>query len=78
MANFLAKDGAIDTRETSLNRDLTLVGDEREKLDTRMDRRFIQLQAQFLAMERIISSFQATGEQLNGLIDRLPFTASRR
>lgn len=78
VANFLAKDGAIDTRETSLNRDLTLVGDEREKLDTRMDRRFIQLQAQFLAMERIISSFQATGEQLNGLIDRLPFTASRR
>ncbi|GAB2594938.1 flagellar filament capping protein FliD [Nitrincola alkalisediminis] len=78
VANFLAKDGAIDSRESSLNRDLTLIGDEREKLDTRMDRRFIQLQAQFLAMERIISNFQATGDQLDGLLDRLPFTAKRR
>lgn len=73
--DFLAKDGAVSTRETTLNKQIEGIASDRERLDDRMEKRFLQLQSQFQAMERIISSFQATGDQLDGILDRLPFTA---
>ncbi|KAA0876593.1 flagellar filament capping protein FliD [Nitrincola tapanii] len=76
--DFLSKDGAVSTREASINNQLEAISTDRERLDARMDKRLLQLQAQFQAMERIISSFQATGDQLDGILDRLPFTASKR
>ena len=41
-----------------------------------MESFYARLQAQFLAMERIISGFSASGSFLDGLVDRLPFTQS--
>lgn len=73
--NFLARDGAVSSREASLNQQLESISNDRQRLDDRMDRRLVQLQAQFLAMERIVSSFQSTSDQLDGILDRLPFTA---
>lgn len=77
IAQFLQKDGAISMREDNLNAERANIDVERERLDARMDLRLQQLQAQFLAMERIISSLQATGDQLDGILDRLPFTAKK-
>lgn len=77
IAGFLSRDGGIKSREDTLSRQVTDVKEEQTRLDSRMEKRFDQLQAQFLAMERIISQFQSTGNQLDGILDRLPFTASR-
>ena len=57
-----------------MNTQLSDLKTDREKLDLQMEVREAQLQSQFLAMERIISSLSSTGGQLDGLTDRLPFT----
>ncbi len=74
--SFLARNGLIETREDTLNARLDEIDDDRTDLDTRMEVRRAQLESQFLAMERIISSLNATSDSLDGLIDRLPFTAT--
>lgn len=74
--NLLANDGSIQNREKNINNSLEDITDDRADLDRRMMRLEERLLSQYLAMERIVSSFQSTGNQLNGLVDRLPFTAS--
>jgi flagellar hook-associated protein 2 len=74
--SFLANNGLIDTREDTINDRLDDIEDDRTDLDSRMEVRRAQLEAQFLAMERIIASLNATSDSLDGLIDRLPFTSS--
>lgn len=71
---FLAADGVIDQQEESINNQLEDIKDDREKLDTKMDKRHIYLQNQFIAMERILASLSETTSMLDGLTDRLPFT----
>ncbi|MEH6625176.1 MAG: flagellar filament capping protein FliD [Motiliproteus sp.] len=73
---FLANNGLIDTREETLKSRLEGVEEDRTDLDTRIEVKRAQLEAQFLAMERIIATLNATSDSLDGLIDRLPFTAS--
>ena len=73
--DFLANSGLIDTRESLMDKQLTAIKTDRTDLDSRMEVRYAQLQSQFLAMERIISSLNATSSQLDGLIEGLPFTA---
>ncbi|MCW8883777.1 MAG: flagellar filament capping protein FliD [Motiliproteus sp.] len=73
---FLANNGLIDTREDTLNDRLDDIEEDREDLDTRMEVRRAQLQAQFIAMEQIIASLNSTSDSLGGLVDRLPFTSS--
>ena len=42
-----------------------------------MERINTRLLSQFTAMEAIVSSLQRTGESVSGLIDQMPFTASK-
>ncbi|SIQ96193.1 flagellar filament capping protein FliD [Marinobacterium stanieri] len=72
---FLASDGAISTREDNMDNQLDGIASDREDLDRRMEQYETRISAQFLAMERIISSLNATGDSLDGILDRLPFTA---
>lgn len=74
--DLLASDGSIQTRETNINNSLEDITDDRAELDRKMEKLELRLYSQFLAMERIVSSFQSTGNQLDGILDRLPFTAS--
>lgn len=74
---FLSRDGSIANREENINDQLEKVGEDREELDRRMENYQSRISAQFLAMERIIGSLNATGSSLDGLIDRLPFTAQK-
>ncbi len=74
---FLSKEGAIFNREENLNDQLDKVAEDREGLDRRMEKYQARISAQFLAMEKIIGSLNATGDSLEGLLDRLPFTAQK-
>lgn len=74
--SFLKNNGAIKSREDSINRQLTGLETDQENLDRKMEIFERRLTEQYLAMERIISSFQTTGNSLDGILDRLPFTAS--
>lgn len=74
ISQFLAADGVIDQQEDSLTSQLEGITEDREKLDTKMDKRYIHLQNQFIAMERILASLSETTSMLDGLTDRLPFT----
>lgn len=75
---FLSNQGTINNREENINSSLDNITEDRAELNRRMDKYEQRLYSQFLAMERIISSFQSTGNQLTGILDRLPFTAQRK
>ena len=75
--SFLSNNGAITIREESINRQLDGLTDDQENLDRKMNILTERLSAQYLAMERIIASFNTTSSSLDGILDRLPFTAQR-
>jgi flagellar hook-associated protein 2 len=74
--SFLSSTGSIQNREENIGNALEGIEEDREELDRKMEKLELRLMAQYLAMERIISSFQGVGGQLDGILDRLPFTAS--
>ncbi|WP_415893346.1 flagellar filament capping protein FliD [Neptuniibacter sp. PT8_73] len=74
--SFLSNTGSIQNREDNINDALEGVAEDRVELDRKMEKLETRLYSQFLAMERIVNSFQSTGNQLDGILDRLPFTAS--
>ena len=76
IASFLSSSGSIQLREDNINQALEDVADDRIELDRKMETLELRLSAQFLAMEQIVSSFQSTGNQLAGILDRLPFTST--
>lgn len=73
--SLLSSDGTLSTREETLNNQVDDVEEAKEALDARMSKLEIRLTTQFQAMERILASFQTSGNSLDGLVDRLPFTA---
>lgn len=74
---FMSKDGIIALREENMTNQLDGIEEDREELDRRMEKYEARLSAQFMAMEEIISSLNNTGNSLEGLVDRLPFTAQK-
>jgi len=74
--NFVGSTGSIKTRESSIQKQLDGIKEERSALDRRMEGFQARLLSQFMAMENIVSSLKDTGSQLDGINDRLPFTAS--
>ena len=72
---YLQSAGILDTREDSLTQEIDELDDDQDRLDRRMDAFHERLQAQFLAMERIISSISGSGSVLDDIGNRLPFTA---
>lgn len=76
ISSFLSSTGTIETREDNINDALDGIEEDREDLDRKMEKLELRLSAQYLAMEQIISSLQSTGDQLDGILERLPFTAT--
>ncbi len=72
---YLQSSGIIDTREDNIDDKLDTLDTDQDKLDRRISAYQARLQAQFLAMERIVSSLNSSGGFLDGIMDRLPFTA---
>lgn len=73
--SFLQTDGAIKTREENINKQLSGIEVDQEELDRKMEIVESRLTQQYLAMERVIASLSTTGNSLDGILDRLPFTA---
>ncbi len=74
--DFLGTSGIIQTREDGIQTQLDGLDKEKTSLDQRMEGVSARLLAQFTAMENIVGSLKDTGSQLDGLVNRLPFTAS--
>lgn len=73
--DFVKSSGLIKGRETTLNKDIEKVGKDEEALNRRSDAYRARLMSQFQAMESIVRSLNSTGDFLDGILDRLPFTA---
>lgn len=73
--NFVKNSGLISDREETLKDDVKKVADDQKTLDRRSEAYRARLQAQFAAMEMIVRSLNTTSSFLDGLVDRLPFTA---
>ncbi|MBK7543548.1 MAG: flagellar filament capping protein FliD [Candidatus Competibacteraceae bacterium] len=62
--DVLSGDGPLNGRTESLNKQVDRLGDEREKLDTRMTSLESRYRAQFMAMDKLVSQLTATGNYL--------------
>ena len=70
-----SSNGLIKNREANINKDLEKVKDDEKVMDRRAESYKARLQAQFAAMEAIVRSLKSIGQSLDGIVDRLPFTA---
>lgn len=73
--NFVKASGLINDREVTLDKSVKKVDEEKKTLDARIEAYRARMQSQFIAMEKIVASLKSTGSFLDGLNDRLPFTA---
>ena len=75
--NFLQSNGLLDKREEKLERDITGLEGEEERLDRRMSAYEERLMQQFIAMENILNGLNNSGSFLDNLFKSLPFTSSK-
>src|SRR5690606_25687482 len=75
---FKASNGIINERDKNIRNDIDKVENDRANLERRSDAYRARLQSQFMAMEMIVRSLNNTGRFLDGILDRLPFTASKK
>ncbi len=73
--DYIKSSGLIKERETSVNKDIAKVEKDEEALNRRSEAYRARLMAQFQAMESIVRALNSTGDFLDGILDRLPFTA---
>lgn len=73
--DFLKSSGTIKERETNISKEITRVEKSEEDLNRRSEAYRARLMAQFTAMESIVRSLNSTGDFLDGILDRLPFTS---
>ena len=73
--SYLESSGIFSVREDSLNSRLDDLDEDQQDLDRRIDGFTERLIAQYTAMESIINSLNSSGSFLDGILDRLPFTA---
>lgn len=73
--DFLKNSGLIKERETNIGKDIAKVEKDEQALNRRSDAYRARLMAQFQAMESIVRSLNSTGDFLDGILDRLPFTS---
>jgi flagellar hook-associated protein 2 len=73
--DYLKTSGLIKEREGNINKDIGKVEKDEVALDRRSEAYRARLMSQFQAMEAIVRSLNSTGSFLDGILDRLPFTA---
>lgn len=73
--DYLKSSGVIKEREATINKNIEKVEEDEEALNRRSEAYRARLMAQFQAMESIVRSLNSTGDFLDGILDRLPFTA---
>jgi flagellar hook-associated protein 2 len=64
--------GLLSEKTDSLNNRLSLIDDARERLDYRLDKREARLTKQFIAMDALVASINATGDYVTQQLSNLP------
>ncbi|WP_432743847.1 flagellar filament capping protein FliD [Methylobacter sp. G7] len=67
---YLQTGGALDTRQTSLNKQLKQLSDKRDSVQLRLDNVQKGLMKQFIAMDIAVGRFQSTGSFLSNQINQ--------
>jgi len=67
---YLQTGGALDTRQTSLNKQLKMLNEKRDSVQLRLDNVQKSLMKQFIAMDIAVGRFQTTGSFLNNQINQ--------
>lgn len=75
--SYVRNSGLISERESNLEENMDEIEEDRRDLDRRSEAFRARQEAQFRAMEQIVRSLNSTGDFLEGINDRLPFTAPR-
>lgn len=75
--SFLDSRGLIAERESKFESERVEIEDDRTEVERRSDAYRARLEGQFLAMELIVNNLNNTKTFLEGLNDRLPFTAPK-
>jgi flagellar hook-associated protein 2 len=73
--DYLKSSGVIKEREANIDKEIKKVDEDQTALTRRSDAYRARLMAQFQAMESIVRSLGSTGDFLDGILDRLPFTS---
>jgi flagellar hook-associated protein 2 len=76
--SYVRNSGLISERESNLSENMDEIEEDRRDLDRRSEAFRARQEAQFRAMEQIVRSLNSTGDFLEGINDRLPFTAPER
>ncbi|MGZ5056021.1 MAG: flagellar filament capping protein FliD, partial [Methylobacter sp.] len=61
LTQYLTTGGPLDSRQTSLNKQLTALSDERSAVQLHLDNVQKSLMKQFIAMDTAVGQFQSTG-----------------
>jgi len=77
LAGYVADDGIIDSRSDGLQNRLDRIDDQRDVLTRRMAALEARLNAQFTAMDILVSQLQSTGNFLTQQLANLPTISSR-
>jgi flagellar hook-associated protein 2 len=72
MDSYVDSGGVLDSRDSSLDDQLSRLTDSREALATRMSAYSDRLYAQYNAMDLIVASLNSTSEDLQSRLDSLP------
>lgn len=75
ITSMLGSEGAISSREENITGQLEDITEDRAELDRKMLSYEERLTMQYLNMQQIVDSLNSTGSSLDGIVDRLPFTA---
>lgn len=73
--DYLKSSGVIKEREDNINKEIKGIKEDETDLTRRSEAYRARLMAQFQAMETIVRSLNSTGDFLDGILDRLPFTS---
>ncbi|MFO7954415.1 MAG: flagellar filament capping protein FliD [Thioalkalivibrio sp.] len=71
-SSFVGPDGLIGTRTDGLRNDLERINQQRENLDTRLERMEERLVGQFSRMDSAVAQMQNTGDYLTGQLANMP------
>jgi flagellar hook-associated protein 2 len=72
MDGYVKTGGIMDSRDTTLDEQLSRLGDSREQLNTRMEAYSARLYTQFNAMDLVVASLNAQAGDIQSRIDSLP------
>ncbi len=77
LSSFLGSQGILQMRTDGLQNDLSRIGEDRERLDTRIEQLEQRLVRQFSRMDQTVAQLQSSGDYLMGQLANMPLAQNR-